>query len=172
MEDYQQAAAAVYAVISAGPGWDWNTVSNLYPNAGVYTDHLRSRSIAPTIRIPPRRDSCWPTTTCSASTTKRRPHSSSKSSSCSPTINWPPLKGLKSASNPNQGPAMTPPVPVRRRQRADHSGRCGQRRGALERQPARRLDLEARFDRGQQIQLAVQAGREVATVQRHVHAGE
>ncbi|HEV3006931.1 MAG TPA: hypothetical protein VGX78_20840 [Pirellulales bacterium] len=40
--DYQQAAAAVHAVISAGPGWDWPTVSSLYAGAGVYTAQLRA----------------------------------------------------------------------------------------------------------------------------------
>ncbi len=38
--DYQQAAAAVYAVVSVGPGWDWTTVSNLYPNIDVYSQQL------------------------------------------------------------------------------------------------------------------------------------
>jgi tetratricopeptide (TPR) repeat protein len=40
--DYQQAAAAVHAVVAAGPGWDWPTVSNLYSGAGVYTAQLRA----------------------------------------------------------------------------------------------------------------------------------
>ncbi len=38
--DYQPSAAAVYAVISVGPGWDWTTVSNLYPNVDVYAQQL------------------------------------------------------------------------------------------------------------------------------------
>ena len=42
MKDYQQSAAAVYAVTSAGPGWDWTTVSNLYPNINTYTGQLRA----------------------------------------------------------------------------------------------------------------------------------
>jgi tetratricopeptide (TPR) repeat protein len=42
MEDYQQAAAAVYAVLSAGPGWDWTTVAGLYSDIGVYGDQLRT----------------------------------------------------------------------------------------------------------------------------------
>lgn len=41
-KDYQQAAAAVYAVLSIGPGWDWTTVSGLYPNADAYTQQLRA----------------------------------------------------------------------------------------------------------------------------------
>ncbi len=41
-KDYQQAAAAVYAVLSIGPGWDWNTVSGLYPDANAYTQQLRA----------------------------------------------------------------------------------------------------------------------------------
>ncbi|HUY32252.1 MAG TPA: tetratricopeptide repeat protein [Pirellulales bacterium] len=42
LKDYQQSAAAVHAVVSAGPGWNWTTVSNLYPSASVYTDQLRA----------------------------------------------------------------------------------------------------------------------------------
>jgi tetratricopeptide (TPR) repeat protein len=40
--DYQQAAAATYAVLSGGPGWDWTTVSSLYPSTMVYTQQLRA----------------------------------------------------------------------------------------------------------------------------------
>lgn len=38
--DYQQSAAALYAVLSAGPGWDSATVVGLYSTPGAYTDHL------------------------------------------------------------------------------------------------------------------------------------
>jgi tetratricopeptide (TPR) repeat protein len=38
---YSESAAAVYAVLSAGPGWDWTTMSGLYPNVEVYTQQLR-----------------------------------------------------------------------------------------------------------------------------------
>jgi tetratricopeptide (TPR) repeat protein len=40
--DYQQSAAATYAVLSGGPGWDWTTVSSLYPSVAVYTKQLRA----------------------------------------------------------------------------------------------------------------------------------
>lgn len=40
-KQYKQAAAAVYAVLSVGPGWDWNTLSSLYPDVSVYTAQLR-----------------------------------------------------------------------------------------------------------------------------------
>ncbi len=40
--DYQQAAGVVYAVLSAGPGWDWTTLSGLYGNVETYTDQLRA----------------------------------------------------------------------------------------------------------------------------------
>src|SRR5262249_33717915 len=39
---YKDAAAAIYAVLSAGPGWDWTTLSGLYPSTAVYTDQLRA----------------------------------------------------------------------------------------------------------------------------------
>ncbi len=42
MKDYQQGAAAVYAVTSTGPGWDWTTLSNLYPTIDIYTGQLRA----------------------------------------------------------------------------------------------------------------------------------
>lgn len=40
--DYQQAAATVHSVLAVGPGWDWETLSGLYPDVGVYTNQLRS----------------------------------------------------------------------------------------------------------------------------------
>ncbi len=40
--NYKDAAAVDYAVLSAGPGWDWTTVSGLYPNVDVYTQQLRA----------------------------------------------------------------------------------------------------------------------------------
>lgn len=39
--DYTQAAATLYAVLSAGPGWNWTTVSGLYPRTATYTEQLR-----------------------------------------------------------------------------------------------------------------------------------
>jgi hypothetical protein len=41
-KNYREAAAALYAVLSAGPGWDWSTVWALYPNAKTYTEQLRA----------------------------------------------------------------------------------------------------------------------------------
>lgn len=40
--DYTQAAAAVHSVLAAGPGWDWTTMSSLYPDKNVYTQQLRA----------------------------------------------------------------------------------------------------------------------------------
>lgn len=39
---YKPAAAATYAVLSVGPGWDWPTLISLYPNPEVYTAQLRA----------------------------------------------------------------------------------------------------------------------------------
>jgi tetratricopeptide (TPR) repeat protein len=39
---YDEAATALYAVLSVGPGWDWPTLINLYPNINVYTSQLRA----------------------------------------------------------------------------------------------------------------------------------
>ena len=40
LQKYPESAAAIYAVLSAGPGWDWTTMSGLYPNVNVYTQQL------------------------------------------------------------------------------------------------------------------------------------
>ncbi len=39
---YDGAAAGLYAVLTAGPGWDWTTMVGLYPNVEVYTAQLRA----------------------------------------------------------------------------------------------------------------------------------
>ncbi|TWU14379.1 Tetratricopeptide repeat protein [Symmachiella macrocystis] len=41
MGDYDQAAGVIYAVLSAGPGWDWTTLSGLYADPATYTAQLR-----------------------------------------------------------------------------------------------------------------------------------
>jgi uncharacterized protein (TIGR03066 family) len=40
--NYKEAAAGLYSVLSVGPGWDWTTLSSLYPNVDVYTAQLRA----------------------------------------------------------------------------------------------------------------------------------
>jgi len=42
LQNYREAAAGAYAVLSAGPGWDWTTVSSLYGNVADYTTQLRA----------------------------------------------------------------------------------------------------------------------------------
>jgi tetratricopeptide (TPR) repeat protein len=42
LKNYKEAAAAAYAVLSAGPGWDWTTLSGLYGNVADYTTQLRA----------------------------------------------------------------------------------------------------------------------------------
>jgi tetratricopeptide (TPR) repeat protein len=39
---YDEAAGAVYAVLSAGPGWDWTTLTSFYPDVDTYTEQLRA----------------------------------------------------------------------------------------------------------------------------------
>ena len=39
---YDEAAAVQYAVLSAGPSWDWPTLVGLYPSVDTYTGHLRA----------------------------------------------------------------------------------------------------------------------------------
>jgi hypothetical protein len=38
---YREATGALYAVLSAGPGWDWDTMASLYANPATYTTQLR-----------------------------------------------------------------------------------------------------------------------------------
>jgi hypothetical protein len=38
---YQEAAATIYAVLAVGPGWDWTTLSSMYPDIDTYTAQLR-----------------------------------------------------------------------------------------------------------------------------------
>jgi tetratricopeptide (TPR) repeat protein len=42
MQRYADAAAAIYAVLAVGPGWNWATVSALYPDPNQYTNQLRA----------------------------------------------------------------------------------------------------------------------------------
>jgi len=39
---YAEASAAIYAVLSTGPGWDWTTMIGFYADAAVYTQQLRA----------------------------------------------------------------------------------------------------------------------------------
>jgi tetratricopeptide (TPR) repeat protein len=41
-QNYKQAANILYAVLSAGPGWDWTTLSSMYPSVETYTTQLRA----------------------------------------------------------------------------------------------------------------------------------
>jgi tetratricopeptide (TPR) repeat protein len=41
MEDYSQAAATIHSVLATGPGWDWTTLSSLYPDTEIYMTQLR-----------------------------------------------------------------------------------------------------------------------------------
>ena len=39
---YDQAASPLYAVLSVRPGWDWTTLSGMYPDVETYTGQLRA----------------------------------------------------------------------------------------------------------------------------------
>jgi tetratricopeptide (TPR) repeat protein len=41
-KQYRDSAANLYAVLSVAPGWDWTTMSSLYPSVDVYTEQLRA----------------------------------------------------------------------------------------------------------------------------------
>jgi tetratricopeptide (TPR) repeat protein len=42
LQRYGEAAAALYGVLSVGPGWDWTTLISLYPSIDAYTAQLRA----------------------------------------------------------------------------------------------------------------------------------
>jgi tetratricopeptide (TPR) repeat protein len=43
---YDEAAAALYVVLIAGPGWDWPTMVGLYPDVDTYSRQLRALEAA------------------------------------------------------------------------------------------------------------------------------
>ena len=42
LKKYPESSAAIYAVLAAGPGWDWTTMISLYPGIDPYTKQLRA----------------------------------------------------------------------------------------------------------------------------------
>jgi len=42
LKRYEEAAATAYAVLTAGPGWNWATMVGLYPDVDTYTNQLRA----------------------------------------------------------------------------------------------------------------------------------
>ncbi len=42
LKRYDEAASVTYAVLSAGPGWNWSTLVGLYPDVDTYTNQLRA----------------------------------------------------------------------------------------------------------------------------------
>jgi tetratricopeptide (TPR) repeat protein len=42
LKRYDEAAAAIYSVLSVGPGWDWTTLISLYADPETYTQQLRA----------------------------------------------------------------------------------------------------------------------------------
>jgi tetratricopeptide (TPR) repeat protein len=43
---YAESAATIHPVLDVGPGWDWKTLSSLYPSTEVYTAQLRALEAA------------------------------------------------------------------------------------------------------------------------------
>src|SRR5262249_5354562 len=43
---YADSAAAIHPVLAVGPGWDWKTLSGLYPDTDTYTAQLRALEAA------------------------------------------------------------------------------------------------------------------------------
>ncbi len=41
MKEYEQAASAAHVALTAGPGWNWDTLRSLFPQAEIYSAQLR-----------------------------------------------------------------------------------------------------------------------------------
>jgi tetratricopeptide (TPR) repeat protein len=46
LQRYPESAATIHPVLDVGPGWDWKTLSGLYPSTEVYTSQLRALETA------------------------------------------------------------------------------------------------------------------------------
>jgi tetratricopeptide (TPR) repeat protein len=46
LQRYTESTAAIHPVLDVGPGWDWKTLSSLYPTVEVYTNQLRALETA------------------------------------------------------------------------------------------------------------------------------
>jgi tetratricopeptide (TPR) repeat protein len=46
LQHYDESAAVIYAVLTAGPGWNWSTMVGLYQDAETYTTQLRALEAA------------------------------------------------------------------------------------------------------------------------------
>jgi tetratricopeptide (TPR) repeat protein len=42
LQRYAESAATIHPVLDVGPGWDWKTLSSLYPSVDAYTNQLRA----------------------------------------------------------------------------------------------------------------------------------
>lgn len=42
LRDYQQSSAVMHSLLASGPGWDWTTMSSLYPDIDIYKGQLQS----------------------------------------------------------------------------------------------------------------------------------
>jgi len=46
LQRYTESAATIHPVLDVGPGWDWKTLSSLYPSVDIYTNQLRALEAA------------------------------------------------------------------------------------------------------------------------------
>jgi hypothetical protein len=46
LKKYAESAATIHSVLAVGPGWDWKTLSGLYPDVDTYTAQLRALEAA------------------------------------------------------------------------------------------------------------------------------
>ena len=73
LKRYDEAAAVQYAVLTAGPGWNWTTLVGLYPDVDTYTNQLRALEAYGGAATPIRHrlNSCWRISTWFKETRRR-----------------------------------------------------------------------------------------------------
>ena len=131
---YDKAAEPLYAVLSVGPGWDWTTLSGMYPDVETYTrssEPSRPRQREPQIRPPPA--SFWPTSILSQG------HNENAIAQLKATVKLQPgdtlspqlIAKLQPAGPPSRHPPMRPQTPhrlTRRKASRNLDGHAGQGR--------------------------------------------
>ena len=127
---------STYAVLTAGPGWNWSTLVGLYPDVDTYTNQLRA--LEAYVRSNPSSASgavlCWRTTTWPRATTTRPAtrFRASGRSSCPTTSSRRVCEALQEGDGGRGGRASAAP----RQPAAAQPGRRRPRRCPRSRQPS------------------------------------
>ena len=89
LKRYDEAASVNYAVLTAGPGWNWSTMVGLYPDVDTYTNQLRAlEAYARSNPSSASRSFCWRINTLLKGIPRRRARCSTASYSFGPTTSF------------------------------------------------------------------------------------